>query len=54
LGEAVLAHVIADKTEAASRRGDLFEKRRRLMLEWAKYCSNSRNLGEVIPLVADS
>jgi integrase len=36
--EMALAHAIGDKTEAAYRRGDLFEKRRRLMLEWAKYC----------------
>lgn len=37
--EMALAHAIGDKTEAAYRRGDLFEKRRRLMAEWAKYCS---------------
>ena len=34
-----LAHVIGDKVEAAYRRGDLFDKRGRLMAEWAKYCS---------------
>ena len=37
--EMALAHVIGDKVEAAYRRGDLFEKRRRLMAEWARYCS---------------
>jgi integrase len=37
--EMALAHVIGDKVEAAYRRGDLFEKRRRLMDEWARYCS---------------
>jgi len=37
--EMALAHAIADKTEEAYRRGDLFEKRRRLMLEWEKFCS---------------
>jgi len=31
-------HVVADRTEAAYRRGDLFEKRRRLMTAWAAYC----------------
>jgi integrase len=36
--EMALAHAIGDKVEAAYRRGDLFEKRRRLMNEWAKYC----------------
>jgi integrase len=37
--EMALAHVIGDKVEAAYRRGDLFDKRRRLMAEWATYCS---------------
>jgi integrase len=35
--EAALAHVIGDKVEAAYQRGDLFDKRRRLMDEWACY-----------------
>jgi hypothetical protein len=34
-----LAHAVGDKVEAAYRRGDLFEKRRRLMAEWASYCN---------------
>jgi integrase len=38
--EMALAHVIEDKTEAAYRRGDLFDKRRRLMDAWAAYCGN--------------
>jgi integrase len=40
--EMALAHAIADKVEAAYRRGDLFEKRRRLMLEWSNYCGVAR------------
>ena len=36
--EQALAHAIGNKTEAAYRRGDLFEKRRKLMAEWAAYC----------------
>ena len=36
-----LAHTLADKVEAAYRRGDLFEKRRRLMNAWAAYCGQS-------------
>ena len=36
--EMALAHTIANKAEAAYRRGDLFEKRRRMMDDWAKYC----------------
>jgi hypothetical protein len=34
-----LAHIIDNKVEAAYRRGDLFEKRRRLMADWARFCS---------------
>jgi len=37
--EAALAHVIKNKAEAAYRRGDLFEKRRKLMDAWASYCT---------------
>jgi integrase len=37
--EMALVHAVGDKTEAAYRRGDLFEKRRRRMAEWGKYCS---------------
>lgn len=36
--EMALAHAIGDKVEAAYRRGDLFEKRRQLMREWAEFC----------------
>jgi integrase len=36
--EAALAHTIGNKVEAAYQRGDLFEKRRRLMEAWAQYC----------------
>jgi len=35
--EAALAHIVKDKTEAAYRRGDLFEKRRELMDTWARF-----------------
>jgi hypothetical protein len=33
-----LAHAVGDRVEAAYRRGDLFEKRRQLAEEWARYC----------------
>jgi integrase len=36
--EMALAHSIDNKVEAAYRRGDLFEKRRRLMDDWAAFC----------------
>ena len=35
--EMALAHAIGDGTEAAYRRGDLFDKRRNLMAEWGKF-----------------
>jgi len=40
--EAALAHVIDNKAEAAYRRGDLFDKRRKLMEAWATYCAAPR------------
>ena len=39
--EMALAHAIGNKAEAAYRRGDLFEKRRRLMVDWTAYCAGS-------------
>jgi Phage integrase family. len=41
--EMALAHAVGNKVEAAYRRGDLFEKRRRLMDAWAAYCERSEN-----------
>jgi integrase len=40
--EAALAHVIENKAEAAYRRGDLFEKRRKLMDAWSAYCTTPK------------
>jgi integrase len=37
VAEAALAHVVGDDTERAYQRGDLFEKRRKLMAEWAQF-----------------
>ena len=37
--ELALAHVNSDRVEAAYRRSDLFERRRKLMQEWADYLS---------------
>ena len=39
--EAALAHAIENKTEAAYRRSDALEKRRRLMAAWATYCASA-------------
>jgi integrase len=37
--EIALAHTVGNKVEAAYRRGDMREKRRRLMGDWAEYCA---------------
>ncbi len=46
--EAALAHVVGNQTEAAYARSDLFERRRRLMDEWAAYLAGER--GQVIAM----
>ncbi len=38
VAEMALAHTVAGKVEAAYRRGDMLEKRRQLMEDWASYC----------------
>lgn len=49
--EMALAHTIANQAEAAYRRGDLFEKRRQLMDDWAAYCASRSGRSEnVYPL----
>jgi len=37
--EIALAHAIENKVEAAYRRGDLFDKRRKLIDAWAGFCT---------------
>jgi integrase len=39
--EASLAHTIGGKVEQAYMRGDMFEKRRRLMQQWATFCTTA-------------
>lgn len=50
MSEMALAHTISDKVEAAYRRGDLFEKRRRMMNDWARFCATPTTGGQVVPL----
>jgi integrase len=50
LAEAALAHVNADKVEAAYLHSDLFEKRRTLMNAWAKYCEMTKRSAKVLPI----
>jgi integrase len=39
IAEAALAHTVGDKTVAAYQRGDLLDRRRRLMEAWAAFCA---------------
>jgi integrase len=39
--EQALAHSLGNSVEAAYRRGDLFEKRRALMADWAQYSTTA-------------
>jgi integrase len=38
MAEMALAHTIGDKVEAAYRRGDLLDKRKKMMQDWANFC----------------
>lgn len=50
--EQALAHTIGNAVERAYRRGDLFEKRVRLMTEWSRFCMSPGTAGEVVPMRA--
>jgi integrase len=55
VAEMALAHTIGNKVERAYRRGDLFEKRRRLMEDWAAYCAGTgTNAQNVTPIRAEA
>lgn len=48
--EMALAHTIANQVEAAYRRGDLLEKRARLMADWGKYIDTPTRSAKVLDL----
>jgi integrase len=50
--EMCLAHKVANKVEASYRRGDGFEKRRRLMEEWARFLEQPSVMATVTPIRA--
>ncbi len=50
--EMALAHKIEDPTEAAYRRGNLIEKRAKLMQAWADYCGRVQTDATVTPIRA--
>jgi integrase len=50
VAEMALAHAVENRVEGAYRRGDLLEKRRRLMEDWARFCAMPAHAGEVVAL----
>ena len=50
VAEMALAHAQGGETERAYWRGDLFEKRRRLMEDWAEFCNRTTAEENVVPL----
>ncbi len=48
VAELALAHAVKSKVEAAYRRGDLLEKRRKLMEAWARYCDGAEDGGAAV------
>jgi integrase len=42
VAEMALAHSISSKVEQAYRRGDLFERRRRMMATWSTFCATPK------------
>ena len=47
--EMALAHSIGNAVEAAYRRGDLFEKRKLMMADWAAFCAKTES-GNVVSI----
>lgn len=48
LAEAALAHVVGDETERAYARGDMFDRRRHLMMAWAEFLDREERPAKVI------
>jgi integrase len=45
-----LAHAVGNAVERAYRRSDLFDKRRKLMEDWGRYCTQLPATGDVVPI----
>jgi integrase len=50
VAEAALAHAVPSQVEAAYRRTDFFDRRRKLMDSWAAYCAAPQAAGKVVPI----
>ena len=45
-----LAHTVGNAVERAYARSDLFDKRRDLMGQWARFCLSAGSKGDVVEL----
>ena len=52
IAEQALAHTITNKAEAAYWRGDVFDKRRLMMQQWAQWCLTTPKAGAVVPMAS--
>jgi integrase len=52
LSEMAMAHTVSDKVEAAYRRGDMRDRRRRLMEDWSSYCDDNAVGGDNVVSIA--
>jgi integrase len=50
LAEQALSHAVGDAVERAYQRGDLLDRRRRLMEAWARFCAEPKPAGRIVPL----
>jgi integrase len=50
VAEMALAHAVGSEVERAYARTDLFERRRKLMEEWATYCGKPAAKGQVVAI----
>ena len=51
MAEVALAHKISNAVEASYRRGDMIEKRRRMMADWADFMGGKAKSGQVVRIV---
>jgi integrase len=52
--EMALAHSVGDAVEKAYRRGDLFEKRRKLMQAWSDFCARPTPTGATVTTLREA
>jgi integrase len=52
IAEVALAHKISNAVEASYRRGDMVEKRRRMMADWAVFIAGEVGGGKVVRIGA--